>query len=414
MRRVSSATANNDIQYNLRLQESRVNNLNNQLGSQNRLQQLRDDPLAAGHLVRYQSYATRVEQFEKNAKIISDDFTVAEGYVNQSVQIMQRVRELAVNGANGYYEKEDLRNMAVEVDELLKELIQNSNAIGPDGTRIFAGTRTSNIPFEAETGYVKGSSEPLITSVKYQGSIGTKEIEVDEQARISIDKSGNSIFWAEKQQLISSADATSYSVQQESKIAINGQEIKLEPGDNVYSIISKINDSGTSVKASLDPITKGLNLETTDSRQLWLEDISGTTLTDLAIIKDSSQRPPYNISDSVTVSGGSLFDSVIALRDSMLSGDIESIGGRVLGSIDNGIDNLLTRQVEIGSNYERAQQSIAKAQTNQLGVTNMIAREGDLDFTKAITDMKMLEYVKQATLSTAGRLYESSLLNYMR
>ncbi|MBO5099961.1 MAG: flagellar hook-associated protein 3 [Spirochaetaceae bacterium] len=414
MRRVSSATANNDIQYNLRLQESRVNNLNNQLGSQNRLQQLRDDPLAAGHLVRYQSYATRVEQFEKNAKIISDDFTVAEGYVNQSVQIMQRVRELAVNGANGYYEKEDLRNMAVEVDELLKELIQNSNAIGPDGTRIFAGTRTSNIPFEAETGYVKGSSEPLITSVKYQGSIGTKEIEVDEQARISIDKSGNSIFWAEKQQLISSADATSYSVQQESKIAINGQEIKLEPGDNVYSIISKINDSGTSVKASLDPITKGLNLETTDSRQLWLEDISGTTLTDLAIIKDSSQRPPYNISDSVTVSGGSLFDSVIALRDSMLSGDIESIGGRVLGSIDNGIDNLLTRQAEIGSNYERAQQSIAKAQTNQLGVTNMIAREGDLDFTKAITDMKMLENVKQATLSTAGRLYESSLLNYMR
>lgn len=414
MRRVSSATANNDIQYNLRLQESRVNNLNNQLGSQNRLQQLRDDPLAAGHLVRYQSYATRVEQFEKNAKIISDDFTVAEGYVNQSVQIMQRVRELAVNGANGYYEKEDLRNMAVEVDELLKELIQNSNAIGPDGTRIFAGTRTSNIPFEAETGYVKGSSEPLITSVKYQGSIGTKKIEVDEQARISIDKSGNSIFWAEKQQLISSADATSYSVQQESKIAINGQEIKLEPGDNVYSIISKINDSGTSVKASLDPITKGLNLETTDSRQLWLEDISGTTLTDLAIIKDSSQRPPYNISDSVTVSGGSLFDSVIALRDSMLSGDIESIGGRVLGSIDNGIDNLLTRQAEIGSNYERAQQSIAKAQTNQLGVTNMIAREGDLDFTKAITDMKMLEYVKQATLSTAGRLYESSLLNYMR
>jgi len=119
----------------------------------------------------------------------------------------------------------------------------------------------------------------------------------------------------------------------------------------------------------------------------------------------------YNISDSVTVSGGSLFDSVIALRDSMLSGDIESIGGRVLGSIDNGIDNLLTRQAEIGSNYERAQQSIAKAQTNQLGVTNMIAREGDLDFTKAITDMKMLEYVKQATLSTAGRLYESSLLN---
>ena len=414
MRRVSSATANNDIQYNLRLQESKANNLNNQLGSQNRLQQLRDDPLAAGHLVRYQSYATRVEQFEKNAKIISDDFTVAEGYVNHSVQIMQRVRELAINGANGLYEKEDLKNMAVEVDELLKELIQNSNAIGPDGTRLFAGTRTSNMAFEAETGYVKGSSEPLITTVRYSGSIGQKEIEIDEQNHIALDKTGNSIFWAEKQQLVSSADATNYVVRQESKIAVNGAEIKLQPGDNVHSIISKINNSGTSVKASLDPITKGLNLETTDSRQLWLEDVQGSALKDLAIIKDSSQRPPYNLSNSVTVSGGSLFDAVIALRDSMLSGDIESIGGRVLGALDNGIGNLITKQAEIGSNYVRAQEAIAKAQTNQLGATNLIAREGDLDFTKAITDMKMLEYVKQATLSTAGRLYENSLLNYMR
>ena len=414
MRRVSSATANNDIQYNLRLQESKANNLNNQLGSQNRLQQLRDDPLAAGHLVRYQSYATRVEQFEKNAKIISDDFTVAEGYVNHSVQIMQRVRELAVNGANGLYQKEDLKNMAVEVDELLKELIQNSNAIGPDGTRLFAGTRTSNIAFETETGYVKGSSEPLITSVRYSGSIGQKEIEIDEQNHIALDKTGNSIFWAEKQQLVSSADASRYIVRQESKIAVNGAEIKLQPGDNVHSIISKINNSGTAVKASLDPITKGLNLQTTDSRQLWLEDVQGSALKDLAIIKDSSQRPPYNLSNSVTVSGGSLFDAVIALRDAMLSGDTESIGGRVLGALDNGIGNLITKQAEIGSNYVRAQEAIAKAQTNQLGATNLIAREGDLDFTKAITDMKMLEYVKQATLSTAGRLYESSLLNYMR
>ena len=98
----------------------------------------------------------------------------------------------------------------------------------------------------------------------------------------------------------------------------------------------------------------------------------------------------------------------------MLAGDTESIGGRVLGALDNGIGNLITKQAEIGSNYVRAQEAIAKAQTNQLGATNLIAREGDLDFTKAITDMKMLEYVKQATLSTAGRLYENSLLNYMR
>ena len=43
----------------------------------------------------------------------------------------------------------------------------------------------------------------------------------------------------------------------------------------------------------------------------------------------------------------------------------------------------------------------------------MISREGDLDFTKAVTDMKMMDYVREATLSTAGKLYSSSLLDYM-
>jgi flagellar hook-associated protein 3 FlgL len=58
-----------DTQSNLRLQESRLNKANNQMGSQRRIQQLRDDPIAAGHLVRYESYLTRVNNFEKNAFI---------------------------------------------------------------------------------------------------------------------------------------------------------------------------------------------------------------------------------------------------------------------------------------------------------------------------------------------------------
>ncbi|MGP1588007.1 MAG: flagellar hook-associated protein 3 [Treponemataceae bacterium] len=414
MKRISSNTANNDVQYNLRLKESKINKINNQLGSQNRIQELRDDPLAAGHLVRYQSYVGRVEQFEKNAKVVCDDFSVTEGYVNQSVQVMQRIRELAVNGANGVYNRDDLHSMAVEVDQLLKELVENANAIGPDGNRVFAGTRTSNIAFEVEFQHVEGSSEPLINEVKYNGSIGQNTLEVDERSFVPVDKSGNTIFWSEKQQLLSSTDTSSYSAKENGDFNINGVNIHVDRGDNVYSIISKINASGTPVKATLDPITKGLNLTTTDSRQLWLEDKNGTTLKDLDVIKDSSQRPPYNLSDSVRVSGGSVFDSVIALRNAMLRGDAESIGSRVLGSIDSGLNNLITQEAKIGSNYERAQLYIAKAETNKVNGTNMISREGDLDFTQTLTDMKMMDYMQKATLNTAGKLYENSLLNYMR
>ena len=171
MRRVSSQMNNMDVQSNLRLQESRLNKINNQIGSQHRIQELRDDPIAAGHLVRYQSYAARIENFEKNAKTLSELFMQREGYMTNSLDVMHRVRELAVTGANGIYTGDDMKNMAAEVDELLKELVQNANAIGEDGNSLFAGTETKVRAFDVEMGNVAGSGVPLIEGVRYNGNI---------------------------------------------------------------------------------------------------------------------------------------------------------------------------------------------------------------------------------------------------
>ena len=414
MRRISSGMNNADVQYRLRTHESKLNNANNQLGSQKRIQRLRDDPIASGHLVRYQSYKGRVNTFETNAKTLTEKFTIREGYMNDSLQIMQRVRELAVSGANGTNTKEDLQNMASEVDELLKALIQNANAIDQDGNSLFAGTNTKTTAFEVEFGNVEGSGVPLINNVTYNGNIDSNKVEVDENQYMEIDNSGNKTFWAEHQQLFTGRDATSWQADTDSVIKVDGQEIAINRGDNIYSVISKINNSNAAVKASIDPISNGLNLITTDARQLWLEDVTGSTLTDLGVITSTEQRPPYNLAESARVSGGSMFDTVISLRNAMLSGNSEEIGTRVLGSLDQGLNNLVNRIAQNGSVYERASMNIVRNSQTSLNVTQMISTEGDLDFTKAVTDMKMLDYVHQATLSVAGKLYSSSLLNYMR
>ena len=414
MRRISRQMHNMDTQSNLRLQEFRLNKANNQIGSQQRIQQLRDDPIAAGHLVRYQSYLSRVNQFEKNALTLSDQFSLREGYMDDSLQIMQRVRELAVSGANGIYNKEDLKNMATEVDELLKALVQNANAVSADGNSIFAGTNTKATAFDIEMGNVEGSGVPLIQNVKYNGNITVNQVEVDENKYLINDNAGNKTFWAENQQIFGARDASAWQASSDGVISVDGVEIQISQGDNIYSLVSKINDSSAAVKASVDPIRKSLNLATTDARQLWIQDVNGNVLNELGMVKDSSQKPPYNLETGVRVSGGSLFDTVIAFRNALLSGDQESIGGRVLGSLDMGINNLVTRLAKSGSEYERAQLNAARSSKLALDVTQMVSREGDLDFTQAVTDMKMLDYANQATLSQAGKMYNSTLLNYMR
>lgn len=414
MQRISSQMNNNNTQSSLRLQESRLNAANNQIGSQRRIQQLRQDPIAAGHLVRYQSYLQRVNQYEKNALTLSDQFSLREGYMTDSLDIMQRIRELAVTGANGIYNKEDLKNMATEVDELLKALVQNANAVSADGNSIFAGTNTKTTAFDIEMGNVEGSGVPLIQNVRYNGNNNINLVEVDEGKYLQNDNIGDKTFWAEHQQLFGGRDALNWQSSSNNVISIDGVEIQINQGDNIYAVVSKINDSAAAVKASVDPIRNALNLETTDARQLWLQDVSGNTLEELGIIKDSSQLPPYNIATGTRVSGGSMFDAVIAFRNALLSGDQEAIGSRVLGSLDQGIDSLVTRIAKSGAEYERAQLNATRNGKLALDVTQMVSREGDLDFTKAITDLKMLDYTNQATLSQAGKMYSSTLLNYMR
>ena len=414
MHRISSNMNNMNTQSALRLQESKLNRANNQISSQNKLLNLRDDPIAAGHLVRYQSYLGRVKNFEKNALTLSDEFAVREGYMENSLEIMQRVRELAVTGANGIYNKEDMKNMATEVDELLKALVQNANAIDSDGKSIFAGTNTKTTAFDIEMGNVEGSGIPLIQNVRYNGNIDVNQVEVDENKYLVNDNAGNKTFWAENQQIFGARDASQWQANRDGIISIDGVEIKISEGDNIYTVINKINKSDAAVKASLDPIRNGLNLETTDARQLWLQDVEGTALNELGMVKDASQRPPYNLGDGVRVAGGSMFDAVIAFRNALLSGDQESIGGRVLGVLDQGINSLVSRLAKSGSEYERAQLNATRSSKLALDVTQQISREGDLDYTEAITNLKMLDYTNQATLSNAGKMYSSTLLNYMR
>ncbi len=414
MNRISSQMNSADTQYYLRKQEVKQNILNRQIGSQSRIGSLRDDPIAAGHLVRYQSYISRVNQFEKNAQTLSDQFKVREGYVNQNLQIMQRVREIAVSGANGINSRDDLKNMATEVNELLKELVQNANAVGPDGDSLFAGSRSKSIAFDVNMGNVPGATEPLIAEVRYNGNVTKNKVEVDENQYMDVDNSGSKTFWAEPQRLMGQRDLTQWQAKGDNVINVDGIDIKVNAGDNIYAVIAKINDSGAAVKASLDPVSRGLNLETTDAHQIWLQDREGATFQELGFIKDKSQLPPYNLTGNVSVSGGSVFDTVIALRDSMLKGDTEAIGTRVLGSIDQGISNMTTRLAKVGSDYERAQNNVMRSQTTALNVTQLVSREGDIDITHALIDIKTLENINQATLSNAGKMYSSTLLNYLR
>lgn len=415
MYRISTHLTNNDMQFWARRREFELNQLQNQMANQTRIQNLRDDPLAAAHSTRYQSYQMRLERFRDNIEYAQDNFRVSETYMKQTVDILQRVRELAVQGANGTYTTSDRQKMGTEVNQLLNELVQLANGRNADGNTLFAGTKTQAEPFRAIQGNVQGADGRLITDVQYIGNIEKNRTEIAEGAYIDMNFAGNEVFWAENQQVFSTVDATGYQVQQDSTIRIDGVDIRLTQGDNIYAVMSKINASEAAVQARLDPVQSSLVLETTSPHQMWLQEGEGSTvLQDLGVLEDGDNPPPQNIAASADVFGGSVFDMVINLRDRLYEGDTIDIGGSALRGIDDGLNNVLSNLASLGAKDTRLQTVFTRTEREIPQVAEMNSKEVDLDMTRAITDLRMLEYTHRASIGTAGRILQQTLLDFLR
>ncbi len=414
MNRISTNMANNDSQYHMRLRETEMNNMQNKISEQTRIKELRDDPVAAAHSSRYQSLITRLNRFSENIETVQDNNRITEGYLNSSNEILQRIREIAVQGSNDTFTSSDKKIMADEVNQYLNELVEIANARSSNGTSIFAGSRTQSLPFRSFEGNVPGADGKMITGVQYTGTIEARHVEISEGSYIQSNLPGNNVFWAEQQQLFSNTDTQTYQVQKDSGIMIDGVKIDLNAGDNIHTVIAAINRSDAAVRASLDPVKNSLVLETTSPHQLWLEDAGdGTVLNDLGVLSDIG-RPPHNISADSRVSGGSMFDMVIFLRDSLYSGDTIDIGGSALKGLSLAQDNLLSSITEVGTRDARLDSVYERLSFQIPDVKQQNSRQVDLDLAEAITNLKMLEYNHKAALQTAARILQPTLLDFLR
>jgi len=260
----------------------------------------------------------------------------------------------------------------------------------------------------------------VTVGVQYLGAQDGPKAEISEGDYVPLSQSGSDVFWAEKQQAVSSFDARDWRAAADATIIVDGKAVGVKAGDNVYAVAAKINDSGAAVKASIDPRSFSLALETTTAHQMRLEDgpatpgaPAGGVLKELGLLAPSGAAPD-NWAPSARVSGGSLFDAAIRLRDSLNRGDTLETGGAALAGIDAGIDNLNRRVAEIGARSQRLQVVEARLNREIPDTAKLESEEADLDMTKAITDYKMLEYAHKASLGFAGRLFPQTLLDFLR
>ncbi|MDR0663058.1 MAG: flagellar hook protein, partial [Spirochaetaceae bacterium] len=153
----------------------------------------------------------------------------------------------------------------------------------------------------------------------------------------------------------------------------------------------------------------------TDPHLIRMEDgAGGRVLQDLGLIRGNFVQGAPNWSPAARVSGGSLFDVVISLRDAMLNGDAEFIGGQGLGGVDQAMDNLNARIAVMGSRAERMEMTWGRINMEIPNVMETLSREAGLDFESAAVEYNMMDMAHKAALQTAARIIPPTLLDYLR
>ncbi|NMH66726.1 flagellar hook-associated protein FlgL [Shewanella salipaludis] len=104
-----------------------------------------DDPIGTVRVMASQRDLASVEQYVKNIDSLSTSMDRAETYLSGMVDLQQRMRELSVATNNSSLSEEDRAAYALEMEELLKSMVDMVNAKDDVGNSLFSGNSVDKV-----------------------------------------------------------------------------------------------------------------------------------------------------------------------------------------------------------------------------------------------------------------------------
>ena len=121
-----------------------INNINaqnsmNALSSGKRINAAKDDASGLAVSTKMKSMIRGLNQASRNIADGSSMLNVASGYLQETTDILQRIRELAVQSSNGIYSDEQRSMVQIEVSQLVSEIDRIASSATFNGLQLFTG-----------------------------------------------------------------------------------------------------------------------------------------------------------------------------------------------------------------------------------------------------------------------------------
>jgi flagellar hook-associated protein 3 FlgL len=152
-----------------------------QVASGKRILSPSDDPSASARVLDLQESQQRLAQYQRNADVAIAKLNQEETALSAIGDTLQRVRELAVQGANDVLGVDERRAIAVEVRQHIESFMQLANSQDANGEFLFSGFKTKTQPFTHDG----------VGGFTYHGDDGQRLLKIGDSREVAIGDPGS-------------------------------------------------------------------------------------------------------------------------------------------------------------------------------------------------------------------------------
>lgn len=181
--RISTAEIFRQSVANMNLQQSQLAQTQQQLSTGLKRSQAADGPAEAARQLDVEKALTEIDQLGSNASLTGQRLAMTESALADAGDILQRLREIAINANNGTLSAQDRQALAIEVAAQRDALLQIANRKDGENQWLFSGTEM-------------GNGQPFVdgATVSYVGDQNQRRLEVAPGEYISDTRAGSEIF----------------------------------------------------------------------------------------------------------------------------------------------------------------------------------------------------------------------------
>ncbi|MDD1507789.1 flagellin [Pseudomonas sp. CNPSo 3701] len=379
---VNTNIASLNTQRNLNTSSNALNTSLQRLSTGSRINSAKDDAAGLQIANRLTSQVNGLNVAVKNSNDGISMAQTAEGALQQSTTILQRMRDLSLQSANGSNSEGERKALNSEVTELKKELNRISNTTTFGGKKLLDGnfgTTTFQVGSAANETISVKIDEMSTASLKgkyYEGSLAAATGTASASGTITVSGTVN---------------GTDFSVD----VAIASGSTALQVSQ---SVATAINDANIGVGAFVDDAgaTKLISNQNTDgtANALSALSVSGT-------VAGVTANPAYTAATAVT-------------EKEMTNIDVSTVQGaqESVIVIDQAISSIDKQRADLGAVQNRFENTIGNLQNIAENVSAARGRIQDTDFaaeTANLTKNQILQQAGTAILSQANQLPQAVL-----